>query len=371
MPRHVSLVVAVTAFLVVPGFSALADTPFTFKTGSATTVKGYGHLNLIARSYDDGVTSKTQLLDYSSSPSRIGFLSTTDLQSGGSFVFNAETALGLPSTFGTSIYESSEIDLKRTSIRKFEAIWKTGGFGTFYLGQGSMASDGIAEIDFSGAALASYSSVADIGGGNMFTFGDGTLSTVDIGGAYSNFDGSRRGRIRYDTPKWGDFTLSLAAGREILAKDNDNDYYDAALRYDRTFGDNDFAAGIGYNSVRGGGTRSHFTSGSFAIRNNPTGLNGSFAAGRQNSGESYWYLQGGILRDLFSAGSTSISADYYDGDNFVADGAASRTYALSAVQRIDSANLEIYATLRRYQYDQTAANFRDGDTGGLGFRAKF
>ncbi len=57
------------------------------------------------------------------------------------------------------------------------------------------------------------------------------LSGVEIGDAFKDFDGGRQLRIRYETPDWSGLYFSSAYGQEVLAEDNDTDYYDVAVRY--------------------------------------------------------------------------------------------------------------------------------------------
>lgn len=367
MNRSTALLTAPLLALALP---ATAQNFLTVQAGG-TTITTYGHVNPLVRSYDNGIESKTQLLDNSASQSRLGVRTETGFDTGGGLTFNAETGLGLPGTSGFGINDSPEVDLNKQSIRKFELIWDSGRFGTFYLGQGSMASDGIAEFDFSGVAVTSYSSVADVGGGNLFALSDGTLSDVRVKDAYSNLDGSRRARLRYDTPKFGDVTLSLGYGQEALADNDDRTFADVALRYAREFGAMKVAGGIGYNSIDDDGVRDDFTSGSFALKHMPTGLNGSFAAGRNKAGESYAYIQAGVSRPWFDLGMTSLSVDYYDGKDFRSRDAASRSVALTAVQNFDRANTELYLTLRNYDYEETLASYQTGRAAALGFRTKF
>lgn len=351
--------------------AAVSANPLEVQVSENTVFTTYGHVNLGARYYKDGLDSKTQLLDNSASQTRVGIRTDSDLDSG-SFVFNFETGLGLPGTSGVGINDSPEVNFDKTSIRKVEIIWDSGSFGKFFLGQGSMASDGVAEYEYSGVGMTAYSSVADIGGGNTFLFQDGTASPLKVRDVFKNLDGARRGRIRYDSPSFAGFTIGVGYGQEVLRSNDDNDYADVALRYSGGTETVDVKGGIGYNRIKKPtGPDDSFTSGSIAARHNPSGVNGAFAAGQNKAKEGYYYLQIGIVRRWMSVGETNIALDYYDGNDFRASGSSSKSTGFTVVQDFNDGRIETYLSVRDYRYDQTAANFRDGEAAILGFRAKF
>ena len=66
-----------------------------------------------------------------------------------------------------------------------------------------------------------------------------------------------------------------------------------------------------------------------------------------------------------------MSLDYYDGSDFGSDGADSQAWAISAVQRVDAYNLELYASYRVYDYDVSGSDFEDIDLVVIGARWKF
>jgi hypothetical protein len=117
-------------------------------------------------------------------------------------------------------------------------------WGTLRLGQGDTASNGTAEVDLSGTAVAAYSSVSDVGGGFEFQKNGVTSTTptgtvLRVGNTRSNFDGlSRKDRVRYDTPRWGGFFASVSA--------EGNSEWDVAARYAGDFGWARFAATAGW-----------------------------------------------------------------------------------------------------------------------------
>lgn len=331
----------------------------------------YGQLNFGLFSVDDGTTSETFLSDNDNSNTRVGAIYRRGLDNGGEFRFHFETALGLRGSSATSIGDNDlRTDGSIRDLRKFELIYQTADYGTFSFGQGSTAADGVAERDFSGTSVIAYSSVSDLGGGNEFQLaGSGGASGVRVGNVFSSFDGGRRFRLRYDSPDWNGFSFAATAGEEVLTHGNDNSFYDVSVRYDGDYGDIKVASAVAYAVVDGG---EETLLGSIAAIHTPTGLNASFAYGEQvEVGDaSSYYIKLGIKRDWLSIGSTAISVDYADGSDFFVVGSSS-SYGISAVQKFDDKNLEVYATYRTYEYDAPAVSTDNIDLAAIGIRLKF
>ena len=109
-----------------------------------------------------------------------------------------------------------------------------------------------------------------------------------------------------------------------------------------------------------------------AVRHNPSGLNATVAAGKNINGDTqYVYAKAGILRDWFSVGSTAVSVEYYDGNDFGSVGSESTSYGLSAVQKIDQLSLEIYASYRTFELTDTTNTYQDLDAAIFGARFRF
>lgn len=330
----------------------------------------YGHLNLGVISVDDGFDTNTSLSDNDNSNSRVGVIFKQGLENGGEFRFHFETAIGLT---GSSSINGDDNDFdaeyRRTELRKFEIIYDTASIGTFSFGQGSIATDSVAEADFSGTSVIAYSSVNDQAASQEFRLSNGTLSGVNVGNAFSAFDGGRRFRIRYDTPEFNGFGFAVSGGQEVLASGNDDEFYDFGLTYDRDYGAYKVAARLGY-SIRD--SDEELLLGSAAVLHEPTGLSLAIAGGRQQEGDaSYVYLKGGLQRDWFDFGRTHLSVDYYDGDDFAFAGSSSTSVGLTVVQKIDARNLELYASYRTFELDGNGQNFEDLDVTFVGARFRF
>jgi hypothetical protein len=329
-----------------------------FSNGSRTTATFYGQINLTYQGVDDGEETYSDFVDNSNSTSRIGV--RIELPYGdGDLSFNFETGLGIENTAETSQIDDNDwIDWQRTDIRKLETAYG-GSFGKVWIGQGSMATDGAAEIDNSGTSVAGYVNLADSAG--SYQFRDGTeLSGITIGDAFKDFDGGRRLRIRYDTPEWNSLTFSVAYGDEVLNAADKAEYYDVAMRYGY---DNEalaFESAIGY-SWKDDVETTEYLIASGSLLHKPTGLNLTLAAGDNQGGDgSYYFSKIGWIGEIFSVGETAFAVDYYDGQDFVLAGSSSGSWGIEAVQMFDSIGMEAYVGYRSYSYDDnSAADFQD------------
>ncbi|MBL4628703.1 MAG: porin, partial [Roseicyclus sp.] len=117
-------------------------------------------------------------------------------------------------------------------------VWlNSASMGKLSLGQGNTASNGTAETDLSGTGIASYSLAG--GGQDGLQFQNGGVVGSTVSANFTNLDGgSRRDRIRYDTPTFAGFRLSTSASQ--------GGRNDVALRYANQFAGARIAASIGY-----------------------------------------------------------------------------------------------------------------------------
>ncbi len=348
-----------------------ASLPYTAQAqDSGPTIDFYGHINMGVIVVDDGHDTETSFTDNDNSNSRIGLWYKQGLANGAEFKLNFETGLGLSGTSSiTRGDDNIDFDFRRTELRKFEMIYHSPLIGTFSLGQGSTATDGFAEADFSGTGLVSYSSITDLAGSQQFRDNAGA-DFGSIGSAFGSFDGARRFRVRYDTPTYNGIGVAVSAGQEVLVKGDDNDYYDVGLKYDTDYSGVKISGRLGY-SFRDNSRE--LLVGSVALLHTATGLNLAVAAGSQEkTGDAdYYYVKGGIKRDWFAIGETAFSLDYYKGDDFIINGSDSKTYSIAAVQKLDEYNLELYAVYRRYELDDAGARVKDLDATFVGARWKF
>ncbi|RYH10308.1 porin [Tropicimonas sp. IMCC6043] len=339
-------------------------------TGGSVTF--HGQLSPAYLSFDDGVKTYDNLVDNAHSNSRVGFNLDQVFNNGSRLRFKFEAALGAPqsSNFSQDVEPIWEWD--KTDIRKAEMIY-SGNFGTIYIGQGSMATDGVGKHDLSGTTMASSVTTNDTAGSYFWRLSDGTLSDIALKNVYSNFDGSRKGRIRYDTPDWNGLVFAASYGTDILQDYGDTDYWDVAMYYSAEIGDMEYAAGLGYgwSQPSGGGDTSERWAGSFSALHRPTGLNGTLATGAQIDGGSYVYGKAGWIADLWSGGASAFSVDYYGGNDFVTDGSTSTQWGVQAEQYFDDWNLEAYVGYAAYSFEDDVARYKDASSLLAGLRWSF
>jgi hypothetical protein len=332
----------------------------------------YGQINLAYQSFDDGGQVTDGIVDNGNWNTRLGFLVYKPL---GEITLRArfESGLGLRNSALVSQESTPDwINWDRIWLRWFEVAVDS-RFGTISAGQGSSASDGTAGLDDSFTFHAGATDSSDGFGAFRFRDTDGNLTDVNVGRVNDSFDGARRFRVRYDTPDYHGFTLASSYGINVLTSGDDNDYYDVALRWVGELGDVAVRSAVGYQWVdRPDAPNSERVAGSVAAVHKPTGLNLAVSSGKQIDGASYYWTRLGWRFDVFDFGTTSVSADYYNGSDFITDGARSENHGLYLVQTIDGASVDLYAGWRRFTYgDRTGTSYQDADGFLVGCRFAF
>lgn len=385
-PTRLALTLLAATILARP-LAAEGLPPIAHTFGNGATLTFYGQINKGVLQYDDGAETQSYgLIDNANSNTRVGLTLQQDWGGGWTFENVDEFSYAPFSTSNTSIEQQSPPpgawDFTNANIRKIDFTLAHQTYGKVWLGQGSMATDGVQEIDLSKTNVIAYSSVADTAAGQLLRLTDGTLSDIKLGTAFTNTDGPRRVRVRYDTRAFANFTAAAAFGRDLLSDDAETrkqNIADASLTYDNEFGDIALKAGLGYYWQDNDGSS---FGGSASALHAPTGLNLTLAAGRndpdEGDGGRYWYGKLGILRpDLLPWGYTAASVDAYSGDDFALDtdagitSSSSQSWGLALVQKIDRANTELWLTWRRYDYADNAASYDDGQAIFGGARFKF
>ena len=363
--------ISALALLTMP-LAPLAAAEITERDHTGTSFELYGHVSPAVTSVDDGVARKNSFADNSHSKSRLGFRAFRDLDSANRLGFRFETALGFRTTEDISQDDTPPLmDLSQEDIRRVDLQLRTPRYGTVFVGQGSMSSDWVGQIDLSGTRLVNdVSSSGDAAGGFFFRNADGTLSDITVSDVLGDFDASRRGRIRYDTPEFAGFILSASYGKEILETDTDEEdfYTGVALAYSKVF-DNEaeFAAGIAFNRRdRRPDDDDPFTRddiyGSASLR-----LKSGFSLGlalghRDTEGvgftSRYHYLKAGYEAHWFGFGATAVSIDYFYGSDYIEDGDNSRAWGFGIAQRVDAIHGEFSVGFLSNRYEQQLASFK-------------
>lgn len=363
-----AIAASVAATLAAPAFAGP-----TYENSTGGSFSWYGQFDPAFQRFDDGVETYNRAVDNAGSNSRIGFW-LKQAYGENTLTFRFETAFGARSSDGVDQTSTGDtLSWTRTNIRHVDFQFDTARYGKFSAGQGSMASDGISGSDSSGTGLATGVSVADAAGGYAFRTAGGALSSVSVGDAFSDYDGGRLGRVRYDSVNFGGFTVSASYGTDILKTNNDRETYDVALRYGQQVGDFglDAALGAAWTEETGKADTRDVVA-SVGVTHKPTGLSLSVAAGERDIAGSYAYAKLGYSADLIAAGATSFSVDYYDGSDMVSVGDSAESWGVAAVQNIDAYNVEAYLAYRDYAYaDTSATTYKDSNVILAGARWKF
>jgi len=343
----------------------------TYENASGGTFTFYGQFDPTWMSFDDGVNTYNDLVDNTNSNSRLGFYLRQPFGAY-KFQFQFETALGLKSS--ASVTQGSEPkDLKwdRTKLRHVD-FSLAGDFGKVSVGQGSMASDGASGSDLSGTTLVVSQSLVDAAGAYQLTTSTGALSGITLNDAFANFDGGRKGRIRYDTPSLSGFVLSASYGTEILKSNVDDDYYDVAVRYKNKFGDYNLESSMAVAwTDRTSAADFRDTIASVSLEH-ASGLNGTLSYGDRDTTGNYYYAKLGYQAKFFSVGTTSMSVDYYSGSDLISSGSESESWGVGVVQKFDRYHVEAYASYRDYSFsDNSGTAYNDANLVLVGARWKF
>jgi len=356
--------------------TAIASPAFagpTYENDTGGSFTWYGQFDPSFQSYDDGTETYDRLVDNAGSNSRIGFRLSQAFGEN-TMTFHFETAFGLRSSAGVSQSSTGDaLSWDRTNLRHVDLQYDTARFGKFSAGQGSMASDGIAGSDQSGTGVVASVAVADPAGGYAFRTSAGALSSVDVGDVFTDYDGGRLGRVRYDSNSYNGFVFSASYGTDVLKTSNDRETYDVAVRYNNNdLGDFALAAALGAAWTEETGTADkRDIVGSVALEHKPTGLSLALASGERDIAGSYGYAKLGYTADLTSLGATAFSVDYYDGSDMASTGDSAQSWGVAATQKIDNYNVEAYLAYREYAYEDTSTTYSDSSVIMAGARWKF
>jgi len=386
---------SVAAIAIASGLIGGAASAATFTNPSGASVTFYGQLTPTFMHTDDGKKSYDIGTDNDAGNSRVGFDIKVP-QGENQLDFWFESALGFRtnSSNSQSSPQANYMDWTRASIRHLELMYTVKNVGKFYAGQGSMATDGAAEQDFSNTGLAGESVMSDQGGAYFFRTKSDELSNVAITGAYNDFDGGRLMRVRYDTPNLlsGNNSLTFAAayGKKVLtsteASQNDDKYYDAAVRYGYEDAALKIGASAGYSVqdyVQPGEDNKDAAMFSAAILHKPTGLSLALTHSKLvNDGtdldSKYDYAKlGWQTKGLIGSGTSAFSVDYAHGQDFKTDGSDSHAVGVQFVQSWDQqVGKEVVKTSaflgwRKYSYNDDTANYKDINVVTAGMQFKF
>jgi predicted porin len=377
--QHITLAAGAMLLAAATGASALE-----VKTGNdKVNVELYGQINRAVMYADDGNDSQFFHVDNDNSSSRVGLNGKIEVNDSLTIGSNLElewqdNASNLVSMDAESISGAFEDRL----VELYLACKHTGKLS---LGKGKMASEDSSETDLSGTTLAALSDVAKVGGGLKFydpayvspaPGPDGTVADnrLTVGSVFSNMDGlAKRNRVRYDTPKFGGFSLAAAAGEK--------DMTDAALLYSGEFEGTKVEGALAWGDFGDEKPYSQINGSASVLF--PFGLNLTFASGTRDldkmpvGGDDPKFMYGkiGYICDkMFSAGPTAFSVDYSVDENIKRQNKDEEgtAYGVQLVQKLSAYSTELYAAYRSYKLeDNTKADYDDITVVMGGARLKF
>jgi predicted porin len=377
--QHITLAAGAMLLAAATGASALE-----VKTGNdKVNVELYGQINRAVMYADDGNDSQFFHVDNDNSSSRVGLNGKIEVNDSLTIGSNLElewqdNASNLVSMDAESISGAFEDRL----VEMYLACKHTGKLS---LGKGKMASEDSSETDLSGTTLAALSDVAKVGGGLKFydpayvspaPGPDGTVADnrLTVGSVFSNMDGlAKRNRVRYDTPKFGGFSLAAAAGEK--------DMTDAALMYSGEFEGTKVEGALAWGDFGDEKPYSQINGSASVLF--PFGLNLTFASGTRDldkmpaGGDDPKFMYGkiGYICDkMFSAGPTAFSVDYSVDENIKRQNKDEEgtAYGVQLVQKLSAYSTELYAAYRSYKLeDNTKADYDDITVVMGGARLKF
>ena len=370
------------------------------------TISGVVHKGVLYHNNDDLPGSgKLSVYDGSTDPSRIRLQGDAKVGKDWAAGFVIEVAYAGNTARGTDVGSAlisidgpdgkNEFQIGETgSTIRHSYAYLSGPIGSVSIGQQSTATDGVIEI--------STSRNAYLAGRPL------QLLPMNFGGAVSGlvipYDGGRAQSIKYETPRFAGFMASAAW--------QDNESWDAALRWAAEAGGFQMAFGIGYRdqqsqtlanvlnlldvitldlagshkAISGSASIKHVATGLFAtgfysqIKYDLTGelailpplFSASFGLGTETATGMGGQL--GIERNWTGMGLTTIFADWQStkGENLFAD---ATMYGLGAVQSFDQIATDVYFSARRIDVEDTAGFCvgicKDTDVFSGGMRIKF
>ena len=339
---------------------ALAD--FTYKNASGGSVIFGAGLNPSYMVFDDGVQSQGVIADNAVNNGFVSVNLSQPLGNGLSFGVNFYSYLGTRSSDTISQDDIPKlIHWTKSEIETLD-VSLSGGFGTIYAGQGEMASYDALNPDYGLTTNVTEISFPSDFGGYFLRNADGSLSGVTIYDVFSNMGYVTAGRVRYDSPGFGGgFTVKASWGTDIVDKDADAEYVDAALSYEGTLASGRFSAAIATMRTEEGGTSQTQTYGAASYLA-PNNVFVTLAAGTQGGDGRYGYGKVGYNASWWSAGTTALAVDYYRGEDFVTPGSESASYGIGLSQFLSDGTVELYAAYRGYSYAEQAAAYLDASS---------
>ncbi len=354
-----------------------------------------GQINRALNVVDDGVSTDLFQVDNENASSRFRFLGETSPYADTQALTLFEFEWPINGSLDVSQLDPSVTDSlnKGLNLRLLEVGFSNNRYGSLFIGQGWMASDGTAEVDLSGITTPMWSGQTFAYGGMLPTADGGFVpkdpsqapddttdpyytdptnfvSVFQLGNALDGL--SRLVRVRYNTPVYAGFQLSAAAATE--------DRYDVALRYAGETSWARFAAAASYwTDVSDDGYDGYTGSASMILVNDTAwwdGLSFTVSAARQdfdafeNSPTTYFGKVAYQFR-IWDVGRTAVALAYGSYDDFRVVDEDMQLYGLGFSQNFDAIGTEAYAGLTQSSFDNPAIDYSDMTTLQFGAMVRF
>jgi len=346
------------------GAALLAMSGQVYAQAQGIEVRLSGQVNRAIMHVDDGEESEHFFVDNGISSTRFRLSATAPLTQG----------LRLGSVFETEFQSNSSSavtmatrDIAAEFNERHMDVFLEGGFGKVSLGQGDGAANGAMEVDLSGTSVAHWSGTNNIGGGFAFRNDAGGLVGPTIGSSITNQDfESRYDRLRYDTPKFGGFSLAGSLGSS-----GNEDVREFALWYSGDMGGLGRLAGaVGFSKQDGpiDTAEDEVTGGSVSWLHG-SGFNVTLAHSQRETGgrdRDFTYAKLG-----YKFGKHAVSLDWGRGEHQSAEDDESTMVGVGYVWA-PVAWADIYAAAKRHTLDAASGvDAQDINIFMVGTRVKF
>lgn len=338
----------------------------------------YGQVNKALLIMDDGKNSDAFVVDNAQNTSRIGLRGNALIKPGWSAGYVVEVDINdAPSHIATLTKNGDDPETGQNALvlRQNNFYIESETLGRITVGRENAASAGAYQVNL---GHSNSSSSVTVGGATAIQSANGenrynpdvpgggivTLSTLA-----NNFDSAQPGPgggannlIRYDSPAIYGFVLSAAWG--------DNDYADAALRFQQEFAGLRIAGAVAYQwnnqfeRVFGVDMNFETFGGSLSVMHVATGLYATFNAAQQDYKDKYladanmWYVQGGIEQKWLPYGATTVYGEYGQyGDAPMHKGSEAVRWGFGVNQKIDAAEMDVYAQATVWSFNDGAAGY--------------
>lgn len=329
--------------------------------------------------WDDGIQSDMYVTGANTSNSRWRFLGTAKISPEVTAGFLYEMQTYASSSSGVNQADGGDDAGGAASTLREAMVWiEHSRLGRVSLGHGSNAANNSILVDLSGKGMAASNGVflhpAAFFINNGTTYANATWGNFFQGATGEDWLNTRNEHIQYRTPTFAGFSLGASVGED--------NYWDVEGRYSGEFNGVRIAARLSYAVTSewntGGVIGNQFTctancgkeveqlAGSLSIRHMPTGLFFTGAAGwRDVSGDdatggvgydsSFFYLSGGVARNITGLGDTVFYGEYSEWTGVAqsvfglnAEDVALQHWGVGIVQHVDAAAMEFWLAYKNY-----------------------